>query len=169
MSALLVAHDIPGRLRLRLPPGVPAEELSAAIGALPSVISHTWSPRTHSLLVLYDPQQGDRDAIIETVARVTGFDVSPESATNGHAPALARPEPGALLAQGVRQLFGELDQRVQHASRGLIGLGGLFPVGLTAWAFAEVVRGRVAPLAWSSALWYAHGLFRDYQVPLARD
>jgi hypothetical protein len=23
----------------------------------------------------------------------------------------------------------------------------------------------VAPLAWSTALWYAHGLFRDYSLP----
>ena len=28
-------------------------------------------------------------------------------------------------------------------------------------------RGRAAPLSWSSALWYAHGLFRDYNLPAA--
>ena len=78
-------------------------------------------------------------------------------------------EPGATLVRGVREMFGEVDQRVQSATRGLIGLGGLFPVALTAWAVAEVVRGRVAPLAWSSALWYAHGLFRNDQLPAARD
>ena len=58
---------------------------------------------------------------------------------------------------------------MQSATHGLLGLGGLFPVALTAWAMAEVVRGRVAPLAWSSALWYAHGLFRNDQLPAARD
>ena len=69
----------------------------------------------------------------------------------------------------MRQLFGEVDERVQHATRGLVGLSGLLPVALTAWALAEVVRGRAAPLAWTSALWYAHGLFRDYQVPVKPD
>ena len=36
---------------------------------------------------------------------------------------------------------------------------------LTLWAARELLRGRTAPLAWSSALWYAHGLFRDYALP----
>ena len=66
-------------------------------------------------------------------------------------------------------MLGEVDQRVQRTTRGLVGLGTLLPVVLATWALAEVVRGRAAPLSWSSALWYAHGLFRDYQVPAARD
>ena len=166
MSPLQVAHDIPGRLRLRLPAGAPTEGLEAAVAAEPGVIGCTWSPRTRSLLVLYDPEHGDRAGIADAVARVTGLGAPPSVAPNGHP---AQPEPGAMLTHGVRELFVELDRRVQRASRGLVGLGGLFPVALTAWAVAEVVRGRLAPLAWSSALWYAHGLFRDYQLPVTRD
>jgi len=164
MSAVVVAHDIPGRLRVRLPVGAPTEGLHAALATTLGVQSVTWSPRTRSVLVLYDPEHGHRDAILEALARVSGLEaVAPPEATP------APSEPGGMLALGVRQLFGEVDQRVQRASRGLVGLGGLFPVALTAWALAEVVRGRAAPLAWSSALWYAHGLFRDYQVPATRD
>ena len=37
------------------------------------------------------------------------------------------------------------------------------------WALIEVVRGRTGPLAWSTALWYAHGLYRDYSLPPTRD
>ena len=54
-------------------------------------------------------------------------------------------------------------------TRGAVGLGGLVPSALILWAVAEVVRGRVRPLAWSSALWYAYGLFRDYVVETPRD
>ena len=164
MSAVVVAHDIPGRLRIRLPLGAPTEGLHAALGTTPGVQSVTWSPRTRSVLVLYDAEHGSRDTILDAVARVSGLDAT--------APAEVAPvpaEPGGALTLGVRQLFGEVDQRVQRASRGLVGLGGLFPVALTAWALTEIVRGRAAPLAWSSALWYAHGLFRDYQVPAPRD
>jgi copper chaperone CopZ len=165
MSIAHVAHDIPGRLRVRLPAGATTEGLHAAIATTPGVQSVTWSPRTRSVLVLYDPAQGSRDAILDALADVSGLETPPTPAATAMVPS----EPGGMLALGVRQLIGEVDQRVQHATRGLVGLGGLFPVALTAWALTEVVRGRAAPLAWSSALWYAHGLFRDYQVPAPPD
>ena len=163
MSAVQLAHDIPGRLRVRLPASAAVDAVQAAVGAVPGVRSTTWSPRTRSILVLYEPEAGARDAIVEAIADASGLDAPPTASMP------APVEPGAAVALGVRQIFGEVDQRVQGATRGLVGLGGLVPVALTAWALAEVVRGRAAPLAWSSALWYAHGLFRDYQVPASRD
>jgi hypothetical protein len=79
------------------------------------------------------------------------------------APPVARgPEPGGVLAAVFTEGFGVLDERVRFVTRGLLGLGTLLPVALSVWAARELVRGRAAPLAWSSALWYAHGLFRDY-------
>jgi len=168
MNAVHVAHDIPGRLRLRLPAGAPAEGLQAAVSAVPGVTRTAWSPRTRSFLVLYDPATGSRAAIADAISQASGLPapLAPDAPSAAPAPS---GEPGAALALGVRQLVGEVDERVQHATRGLVGLGGLLPVALTAWALAEVVRGRAAPLAWTSALWYAHGLFRDYQVPVKPD
>ena len=168
MTALRVAHDIPGRLRLRLAAHAPTEGLTAAISAEPGVVSCTWSARTRSLLVLYDPQHGDRTAIVEAVARLTGLDQPVESG-NGSAATPDRSEPGALLISGVREVVGEVDQRVQRTTRGLFGLGTLLPVALVTWSIAQVVRGRATPLSWTSALWYAHGLVRDYQVPTPQD
>ena len=78
-------------------------------------------------------------------------------------------EPGAALAAGLSEAARELDDRVQRATRGTVGLAGLLPLALAGWAVAELVRGRTGPLAWSSALWYAHGLYRDYSVPTPRD
>jgi len=167
MTALHVAHDIPGRLRLRLPLGAATDGLTAAVTAEPGVVSCTWSERTRSLLVLYEPGHGDRPAILDVV-RVSGA-AHPTASANGAAPAAARPEPGALLVAGVRQVVGEIDQRVQRVSRGLVGLGTLLPLGLVSWAAAQIARGRATPLSWTSALWYAHGLVRDYQEPAARD
>jgi len=54
-------------------------------------------------------------------------------------------------------------------SGGALTLGMLVPAVLTLWAARELLRGRAAPLAWSSALWYAHGLFRDYAFPGRED
>jgi Heavy metal associated domain 2 len=168
MNPLHVAHDIPGRLRLRLAPGAPTDGLTAAISAETGVIHCTWSERTRSLLVLYDPQHGDRAAIVEAVAQLTGLDRPVESA-NGSGTPPQRPEAGALLVSGVREIVGEVDQRVHRTTRGLLGLGTLLPVALVTWSIAQVVRGRATPLSWTSALWYAHGLVRDYQIPTPRD
>jgi hypothetical protein len=77
--------------------------------------------------------------------------------------------PGAVLAGAVRDGVGELDRRLQSASRGLLTLGGLLPLALLTWALTELARGRLSPLPWSSALWYAHSLFRDYASPAARE
>src|SRR4029453_18854212 len=97
-----------------------------------------------------------------------GLDRPVESA-NGSGTPPQRPEAGALLVSGVREIVGEVDQRVHRTTRGLLGLGTLLPVALVTWSIAQVVRGRATPLSWTSALWYAHGLVRDYQIPTPRD
>jgi hypothetical protein len=166
MNELHLVHNIPGRLRLRVPAGVDIAALAQAIAAEPGVTSCTWSGRTRSLLVLYAPDSLTPTAIADFVARHTGLGLdqgAPQAALS------ERPEAGGLLPLVVTESVQALDQRVLRATRGLAGLGGIIPLALAAWALREIVLGRVAPLAWSSALWYAHGLFRDYNVPGARD
>jgi hypothetical protein len=165
MATLQVAHDIPGRLRVRVPTGVDVEDALASLTAEPGMLTCRWSPRTRSLLVVYDPDGATRERVHETVAQRLGM-VTPTVGVTAATHAAGRV---ASFAAGVRQLFGEADAGVHRATRGLLGLGGLLPAALTAWALTEIVRGRAAPLAWSTALWYAHGLFRDYQLPVSED
>ena len=156
-GTLEVVHGIPGRLRLRVPSSVRAADLSAAVTALPGVTSVTWSPRTRGLLVLYDRERADESAIVAALAQHAQLDVTrPHTGANGQRP---------TLAAAVTSLFGEVDARVVHASGGAVSLGVLVPAVLMLWAAREFLRGRTAPLAWSSAIWYAHGLFRDYALP----
>lgn len=163
MEGLHVVHALPGRLRLRVPPGATTAGLPEAIAAEPRITNCIWTPRTRSLLILYRPEQVSPEVIAESVARHMSLDPPPDLEGLPDRPA-PRVEAGAALASGVRQSFAELDHRVGRATRGLIGLAGLVPLALTVWALAQLTRGRAAPLAWSTALWYAHGLFRDYQV-----
>jgi hypothetical protein len=168
MNELHLVHNIPGRLRLRVPPGVDIAGLAQALAAEPGVTSCTWSARTRSLLVLYQPESLTPTTIADFVVRHTGLDF----ATDQEAPRTAlptQPDAGGLVPLAVTEGFQELDHRVLRATRGLVGLGGVIPLALAAWALREIVRGRTAPLVWSSALWYAHGLFRDYNQPVARD
>ena len=69
------------------------------------------------------------------------------------------------LGTAVAGAAGEIDRRLRAVTRDAVGLGSLVPVALTVWAARELLLGRAAPLAWSTALWYAHGLFRDYNTP----
>jgi hypothetical protein len=66
------------------------------------------------------------------------------------------------VTAAVRETFGQLDRRVVRATKGMVGLGGFAAVLLAMWAAREIVLGHTEPLRWSTALWYAHGLFRDY-------
>jgi hypothetical protein len=123
---------------------------------MPGVRAASWSPRTRGLLVLHD--NADTAAIVDAIARHAGLDRvddRPAAPTNG-----ARP----TLAAAASSLFGEVDARVSGATRGLLTLGSLVPLALAVWAGREILRGHTAPLAWSTALWYAHGLFRDYNL-----
>ena len=56
----------------------------------------------------------------------------------------------------------ELNARVGRATRGRLDLGVLVPLALAIWAVRQLLRSEVPPLSWSSALWYAQDLFRDY-------
>src|SRR5262245_7787735 len=157
-ETLEVVHRIPGRLRFRIPPTVDAAHLSDAVSALPGVRSVAWSPLTRGLLVLYDRERADEEAIVSAIADHAQVDVTSPAApsTNGDRPSVA----GA-----VSSVLGAVNARVTGATGGALTLGVLVPAVLTLWAARELLRGRAAPLAWSSALWYAHGLFRDYALP----
>jgi hypothetical protein len=160
--AVQVVHQVPGRLRVRVPAGARADGLAEAVAELPGVISAAWSPVTRGLLVRYDPDAADESAIVAAIAEHAQVDVEmpapPE--TNGHRP---------TLAGTVTSVVGDLDARIARTTQGAVGLGVLVPVALTLWAGLEILRGRAAPLVWSSALWYAHGLFRDYVVSPRED
>lgn len=163
-STLRVVHALPGRLRLRGPARAVSEELAETIRGLAGVRSCSWSARTRSILVLFEPDTITAAAITQAVASQTGIDVNLMDDLS-HVLRARGPTGQATFAAGVAETFAELDHRVQRTTRGLVGLGALVPLVLTAWAAREIAVGRTAPLAWSTALWYAHGLFRDYHSP----
>lgn len=157
--SLAIVHDIPGRIRLR---GIAPAQLARAAQAvreLAGVSSCQVSARTGSLLVHYHPGDTEPAAIVEAV--------SAEAAMDGTAVDL-RPPPasrdGSHVASAVVTAVGEMDRRIGRFTGGALGLRILLPLGLVAWALREIAVGRAGPLAWSAALWYAHGLFRDYSV-----
>jgi len=154
-SEFTVVHSIRGRLRVRLPLEARTAGLAEVIRALPGVTEATWNEQTRGLFVRYLDAEVGPDTIIDAVASHARIPAL------GHAAANGGPQP---LAATVASAVGRLDERVSRTTRGQLDLGLLVPIALTVWAIRDVLRPRVAPLSWSSALWYAHGLFRDYAL-----
>ena len=150
-----IAHDIPGRLRVRLPPGASADGLTEALERMNGVHSAVWSPRTRSLLIRYDPSLVTPADITRTIAEQA--DLEEPAPSNGARPEDERPVAGAVL-----DVFNALNARVGRGTRGRLNLGMLVATGLVLWSGRQLLRGPITSLSWTSALWYAHGLFRDY-------
>jgi hypothetical protein len=115
--------------------------------------------------VRYRPDEVTADTVVRVVAQEAGVRLG--EAPDRRAPASPGETHPSPLAAAAGTAFHELNEEVRRRTRGALTLGTLLPVALGAWAVLELVRGRAAPLAWSSALWYAHGLFRDYNTPPA--
>ena len=160
MPSIRVLHRIPGRLRLGVPDLADPREVVGALEGQPGFLSWRWNQRTRSLLLLHDAQLVSGDALLEIASRRLGRAVVGDGASPG-----ARPARPPTLAVAIGRGMAELDTSLAGMTSGLMDLRLLFPLGLFAWAMWELRRGAVGPLAWSSALWYAHGLFRDYNLP----
>ena len=155
--AVRIVHDIPGRLRLRLPLGAATAGLQGVIDGLNGAQSSVWSPRTRSLLIRYDPGVLTSAEITRAVAEHADLDPPTPSAE-------PREDGRGPVAAAVVDTFNDVNERVAHRTRGRLDLGLLVSVGLVLWAGRQVLRGPVTSLSWTSALWYAHGLFRDYSA-----
>jgi hypothetical protein len=154
--AVSIAHDIPGRLRLRLPPGAGTAGLQDLLDRLHGAHSSVWSPRTRSLLIRYDASVLTPAQIVQAVADHADLEApasSGDSRAEGHQ---------APVATAVLDVFSGLNARVGRGTRGRLDLRILIPVALVLWSGRQLLRGPVTSLSWTSALWYAHGLFRDY-------
>ncbi len=164
MARLRVLHDIPGRLRVALPDRVDPASVLESLRELNGVTLTRWSPRTRSLVVLYDPAATTPHALRETIdANVEEPElIGAADETSQRIPA---ERPAVRLAAAIRQTTSELDAGIASATGGWLDLKLLLPLALLGWAARELIRGQAGPLAWSSALWYAHGLFRDYNIP----
>jgi hypothetical protein len=157
--AIRVVHDIPGRLRLRLPPGASTTGLQDVIDGLNGAQSSVWSPRTRSLLIRYDAGILTPAEIARAVAEHADVDPPAFHAESG------TEEGQSPVAAAIVDTFNGLNERVTRRTRRRLDLGMLVSVGLVLWAGRQLLRGPVTSLSWTSALWYAHGLFRDYTVP----
>lgn len=147
----VIEHFLPGRLRVRLPREADLERLVEDWKGRAGVISASASPVTGGALVRFDPAQVEAQSLLDVLGahslRAVPLDPAPTPTT---------------VAEALVTATTALDAKVKQSTRGALSLGSVLPLGLVGWAASELVRGRARPLAWTSALWYAHSIFRDY-------
>jgi hypothetical protein len=134
--------------------------ITDTIDRLPGAHGCVWSPRTRSLLIHYEPGTLTSAEIARVVAEHADLSL-PVPPNRPRAGADGRPAVAAAVVDAVSAL----NQGIARRTQGRLDLGLLVPLALTLWAVRQLLRGPVRPLGWTSALWYAHGLFRDYAAP----
>ena len=71
---------------------------------------------------------------------------------------LERQKVQKLIDQSVKP-FRELNRKVEEVTSGELDIAGAAFIGLLLMGLYQVFRGRIGPLPWYSAFWYAFGLF----------
>lgn len=71
---------------------------------------------------------------------------------------LERQKVQKLIDQSVKP-FRELNRTVEEVTSGELDMAGAAFIGLLLMGLYQVFRGRIGPLPWYSAFWYAFGLF----------
>src|SRR5262249_17783619 len=108
-EALAIVHDIPGRLRVRLPETARIADLEGAVSQPPGGLSCRWSPRTRSLLTTYRPGEIEAQAIVDAIVDHSGVDPAPAS------DATATPGNGSPVAAALVHAVTGIDRRFGHA------------------------------------------------------
>jgi hypothetical protein len=153
---LTVVHNLPGRLRVRLPTGVEGRELDKHVGTHPGVKGYHRSARTGSMLIHYHPEETSAETLLELVASLAGVETHGIEAESRD---VAIPVPLAI-----RRAAAKLNAAVAARTAHHLDLRTILALSLGGWAVTQVVRGRARALPWSTALWYAYELFRHRTV-----
>lgn len=158
-----VAHAIPGRLRVRFPPGEVDPALLAALQARlsqrPGVRCARYNPASGSVVVEYDP-----GALPEAVL----IDALPVAARPAASERTA-PVPSTPAARAVSRGWWEANAALARASGGRMDLTLLLPLALALLAARQLfLLGELGAAPWHALLWYSYNIFYQFHPELRR-
>jgi len=156
-----VAHAVPGRVRIKLDPRALADERAAslqrALLALPDVEEIRMTPRTGSIVVVYDQDALDTRGLITRVrqARLLAID-PPLDDLYG-----VQQVPLSDTARGIRRTFSEVNGRLSEITNRRWDLRSVVPFALGALALRQLVAnpGIIGTAPWYVLAWYAFDSF----------
>jgi hypothetical protein len=145
---LKVVHNIPGRLRVRLPTHAHLPGLEVQLLANSGVRAARHVPRTRSVVIQYHPEETTAETLLHALAAITGIEVDAGFAV-GDLP----------LSESITGAVSRVNTALTRHTANQIDLPTLLALSLGG-AVLQLVRGRARPLPWPTALWYAYELFR---------
>jgi hypothetical protein len=156
-----VAHAVPGRVRIKLDPRALAEErgahLQRALLALPDVEEIRMTPRTGSVVVVYDPDALDTRGLIARVRKARLLDIDPPvDDLYG-----VQQVPLSETARGIRRTFSGVNAQLSEITAGRWDLRSVVPFALGALALRQLVAnpGIIGTAPWYVLAWYAFDSF----------
>ena len=147
-GTLEVAHELPGRIRLRCPALAGATEdarrLMTELPRLPGVSGVRADARVGSIVVTYDATRIGAPTVQAAILKLLGLEHRVDS-----------PAP-ALLTRQTNDLLGALNHAIMDLTRGVADLDFLVPTLLMTFATVEIARkSRTGLPAGMTLLWWA--------------
>jgi hypothetical protein len=155
-----VAHAVPGRVRIKLDPalldGERGERLRRALLALPDVEEIRLTPRTGSIVLVYDPDALNTRSLIARIrdARLLALDPPVDDL-------YASQVPLSDTAKGIRRTFSGANARLSEITEGKWDLRSVVPFAFGALALRSLMAdpGAIAAAPWYALAWYAFDSF----------
>lgn len=168
ICVIYVAHESPGRVRLRLPwlrqAPERAEPLADALSAIDGIDEVQIRPYTGSVLCTFDPHALGPAKIVDAVRAHTGVEVVLRPGERSEAEETALTEEalrqGSGLALSVAAMFKGFNLEMLRVSGGRVDLGTAAAVAFAGAGLAEVaVTGKLPMPAWFNLGWWAFRTF----------
>ncbi len=165
---IYLAHESPGRIRLRLPYLRHAHEvvepLADRLSAMDGMEEVRIRPYTGSVLCTFDPHTLDTRTILDAVKKQTGIAAVLRHGERSDEEELALAEEalqqGSDLARSVACMFKGMNLEMLRASGGRIDLGTAAAVAFAGAGIAEVVAtGKLPMPPWFNLGWWAFRMF----------
>lgn len=156
-----VAHTVPGRVRIKLGPHALTDErapqLRGALLALPEIEEVQTTPRTGSIVIIYDPESSDVYRLIVRLreAKVLALDPPTNDLYAGQR------KPMSETAQRIHRTFHGVDMQLSQITKGQWDLRSVMPFALGAFALRQLVAnpGAIGAAPWYVFAWYAFDSF----------
>lgn len=149
LPAAELRHSTPGRLRLKFPEKIGDRQWFADIGktlidegGFTDVVAN---PSTGSILLRGEKAEPSTIASLGGELKLFDFNYKPDEK--------------APISKKAAEPISSFNRKLEEFTNGELNLPTVIFTALLLNGFYQVLRGRVGPLPWYSALWYAFGLY----------
>jgi hypothetical protein len=153
-TKLQIAHQVPGRIRIKIPSGKGnpelLEQMKQTLGLIPGIEQVTINPATGSLVLHYDTDQ--HDEFHGHLQRHTGGHYQPPPSNEIDALASKIQQEAEFLAENshtarvIVDFFKQVDQQIKTGSHNTIDLKIVLAVGIASFTILEVGANAATPV-----------------------